>query len=199
MKVKALIYCTKELNKGAYLVNYFGYRFVKMEENEKANFDILNGKIACECEVETEELLTNTFLYKTKTLSFSELCERSCFDFDKFYKYLGNIKGYALHISNIKVFDKPRELKECYYYNSNFDYLLKAPQNMCYAFEPIQFDEINIDMRRLVLISVRPQWLCKILNGEKDIEVRRKVLKGMVEIPNKKSKSEKPETIGGKQ
>jgi len=31
-----------------------------------------------------------------------------------------------------------------------------------------------------VLISIRPEWLCKILNSEKTIEVRKKVLKEMM-------------------
>ena len=35
-------------------------------------------------------------------------------------------------------------------------------------------DDINI------LISITPEWLCKILNGEKTIEVRKKVLKRML-------------------
>ena len=34
---------------------------------------------------------------------------------------------------------------------------------------------------RYALISIQSKWLCKILNGEKTIEVRRKVLKRMVE------------------
>ena len=33
---------------------------------------------------------------------------------------------------------------------------------------------------KYILISVRPKWLCKILNGEKTIEVRKKVLKEML-------------------
>ena len=215
MKIKALLYCCingKKLVKG--LNGYYldchsdNYYWGKKMPSPMG----LNGKIVCDCEVDTEELLKDN--YYDENLSYNKgkdffalkgyqefnegqaiLEKRSCCDEDMLNAYKPN---YALHLSNIKVFDKPRELKECYYYNSNFDYLLKAPQNMCYAFEPIQFDEINIDMRRLVLISVRPQWLCLILNGKKDIEVRRVVLKGMVEIPTKKSKSEKPETTGGK-
>ncbi len=50
--------------------------------------------------------------------------------------------------------------------------LKEAPQNMCRVFDTKD---------NYVLISIRPQWLCKILNGEKSIEVRRKVLKGMCE------------------
>ena len=30
-------------------------------------------------------------------------------------------------------------------------------------------------------VGAQPEWICKILNGEKPIEVRRKVLKGMMD------------------
>lgn len=36
------------------------------------------------------------------------------------------------------------------------------------------------DEKDYILISIRPEWLCKILNGEKTIEVRKKVLKEML-------------------
>jgi hypothetical protein len=57
-----------------------------------------------------------------------------------------------------------------------YEPLEKAPQNMMWVYV-----KENGKWEERLLISVRPQWLCKILNGEKDIEVRRKVLKGMVE------------------
>ena len=47
--------------------------------------------------------------------------------------------------------------------------LVKAPQNMCNAYD--------VYKNHYILISIRPEWLCKILNGEKTIEVRKKVLK----------------------
>lgn len=31
-----------------------------------------------------------------------------------------------------------------------------------------------------ILISIHPEWLCKILNGEETIEIRKKVLKEML-------------------
>lgn len=54
--------------------------------------------------------------------------------------------------------------------------LSKAPQNMqwCYIYE-------NGKWEKRLLISIRAEWACLILNKIKDIEVRRKVLKGMVE------------------
>lgn len=199
-KIKSLIYCTKALKKGAYLVNYLGYRFVKMEKNEKAKFDILNGKIVCECDIETEELTQlgcgEPMLFTTKTLDSLEVCKRSCLKTEELSDYLYNqdkdSKGYALHISNLKIFDKPLELKDTYTRECNWNKcskceygkdgnikcctidipLSRAPQNMM---------RVWYKGERYVLISIRPQWLCKILNGEKTIELRRKVLKGMVE------------------
>lgn len=79
--------------------------------------------------------------------------------------YLGcEDKGYAIHIKNLHIFDTPKDLIQCS--------LLKAPQNMCYGF--YKEDE------RVIVISIRPEWLCKILNGEKTIEVRKKILKEMI-------------------
>jgi hypothetical protein len=52
--------------------------------------------------------------------------------------------------------------------------ITKAPQNMMWI-----WIKENGKWEKRLLISVRPQWLCKILNKEKDIEIRRKVLKGM--------------------
>ena len=49
-----------------------------------------------------------------------------------------------------------------------------APQNMMYSWL------WNNKWDRYVLISIRPEWLCKILNGEKTIEVRKKILKEMM-------------------
>lgn len=204
-KIKSLIYCTKALKKGAYLVNYLGYRFVKMEENEKAKFDILNGKIVAECEVETEEIEDKVSYFDswfneghhTKTLSNKELEKCSCLSYQDLIKYLGDgepneVIGYALHISNLKIFDKPLELKDTYTRECNWNKcsrceygkegkincctidipLSRAPQNMMWVWH---------NGERKVLISIRPQHLCNILNRRKTIEVRKKILKGMVE------------------
>ena len=171
----------------------------------------LNGKIVAECEIETEEIEDKVSYFDswfndghhTKTLSNKELEKRSCLSYQDLIKYLGDgepneVIGYALHISNLKIFDKPKELddfttrtpidhdsivcdsctdlncdcKKCRY---SYDYqpVIKAPQNMMKVCE--------WDIEDKVLISIQPKWLCKILNGEKTIEVRRKVLKGMVD------------------
>ena len=53
---------------------------------------------------------------------------------------------------------------------------------MCKVLKP--YIRFNSDFKAYedfdILISIRPEWLCKILNGEKTIEVRKKVLKEML-------------------
>ena len=103
----------------------------------------------------------------------------SCLDRDEIENYLKDNKGYAIHIKNLHIFDKPRDIKN--YYNiaarTMQDYmnqraLVKVPQNMCNAYD--------VYKNHCVLISIKPKDLCKILNGEKTIEVRKKVLKEML-------------------
>lgn len=84
------------------------------------------------------------------------------------YLKLGN-KGYALHLSNVKIFDKPLTFERDYIYKDTYSNSLmpRAPQNMCRVYDRFG--------NKYILISIRPKWLCKILNGEKTIEVRRVV------------------------
>lgn len=177
-KVKVLLYCTKAKpflleveydNQVLYAITQLGNA-----DNLRINHKkVLNGKIVAECEVETEEIKLSAYsdyedkiyLFDTPTLTNDELTEKSWLCNDELDNYLINEKGYALHISNLKIFDKPKELHE---YN-----IIKAPQNMMRVFDA--------NGNKYILISVRSEWLCKILNGEKTIEVRKKVLKEMLE------------------
>lgn len=143
--------------------------------------------------------------FETETLQEADLCKQSCLTDDELGEYLDlynekEIYGYAIHIKNLKVFDIPSDLSEyskkvehckcdeclkhCknYYAKNNitqttntgctkYTILYKAPQNMMYVFD---LEE------KKVLISIHPKELCKILNGEKTIDVRKKVLKEMI-------------------
>ena len=158
---------------------------------------ILNGKIVAECDFEVEEiklLEDSNATMITNTLSEEELLKKSCLEGYELCNYLyDNLwcgqKGYAIHIKNLHIFDKPKELSYCFteklykIIDKIFtDEIMtdgkwyrpvnKAPQNMMRVKRVLQEDGI--------LISIRPQWLCKILNGEKTIEVRKKVLKEML-------------------
>ena len=82
--------------------------------------------------------------------------------------------GYALHLSNLKIFDKPKELEKFYKDSLLKERILKAPQNMCKAYDK--------NGNKYILVSIRPEWLCKILNGEKTIEIRKQIVNELKEM-----------------
>ena len=166
--------------------SFEGYRCSWKRTEDDENFQ-LNGKIVAECDFEVEDLRIvdddplGAYWYETKTLSENKVLEKSCLTSDELYDYLGEYnEGYAIHIKNLHIFDKPIDIRN--YYNiaprtmadcMNQKTLLKAPQNMCNAYD--------VYKNHYVLISIQAEWLCKILNGEKTIEVRKKVLKKVLE------------------
>lgn len=187
MKTKLLLYCTK---------NKWRLFFDKVKQifslgKIKSNND-LNGKIVAECDYEVEEIIItergdynydcfSSPEYCTNTLSEDELCEKSCLYIDDIDDYLNAEKGYAIHIKNLNIFDEPKELSdfnriiETTYGEEPNETITRAPQNMmrcCY--------ETNSKEWKLgILISIQSQEMCKILNREKDVEIRKVVLKEM--------------------
>ena len=157
----------------------------------------LNGKIVAECDFEVEEIehyihyepevdvgiaILPSFeseAYHTNTTGHFELLKQSCLTEDELFSYLNGNNGYAIHIKNLHIFDEPKELSECEHFTTKYggieiEKVEKAPQNMMY----VMLTEKGLE--DCVLISIQPQWLCKILNGEKTIEIRKKALKEMV-------------------
>ena len=187
--MKLLLYCTKEKDKYDRLVSdvHYGKPFYLYGAITK-NFESLNGKIVAECDFEVEEI--EKFyccgeIIQTKTMCDNELLGKSYLSFDELQDYLQGKNGYAINIKNLHIFDEPKELNEVYKIEDIGGMLFtkpltNAPQNMMrvsvnhWEYATYTPNDINI------LISIRPEWLCKILNGEKTIEVRKKVLKEML-------------------
>ena len=182
--MKLLLYCTKQ---PLFLVrnesdNYY-YTMNKGTLNDYKNVETYNGKIVAECDFEVEKIEPTSrwngwfglIEYKTSTLSSDVLEKKSCVGKRELDHYLNRDYGYAIHIKNLNIFDKPRGLQ---YYTAKSkegcEYLVdKAPQNMMYCYGKNTGE-------KYILISIRPEWLVKILNGEKTIEIRKKVLKEMI-------------------
>lgn len=189
-KVKLLLYCTK--SKPYLYGHYIGFETLYHYDltNDKKVFDrhkVLNGKIVAECDCEKVEeifceMLDNGVgsypIYYSETLDCIE--ELSGLDTNDLANYLsqkigGEKVGYALHLSNLKIFDKPLTFERNYIYKETHGNLLisKAPQNMCRIYDRFG--------NKSILISIQPQWLCKILNGKKTIEVRKQIVKELKE------------------
>lgn len=192
--MKLLFYCTKSK---PYLVkeNDFNggeskYKCIFQKGTENP---ILNGYIVAEAEIDRvyrlkikkndvpylNDQYVNTLYYEFTFLKKACLTNEQLIDYLKNEK--GDHTGYAIYLKNVKPFYEPKHLSECYkkycwqgfkFLGTHLDPLEKAPQNMCYCCDK---DEKN----SFILVSIQPEWLCKILNGEKTIEVRRKVLKDM--------------------
>ena len=210
MKIKALLYCTKAkpyLVQGVAkpmhtldATNPFNFNW-KLVKKGFSN-DRLNGKIVAECDYEVETYLTEkswfdqnlrvvnkkvcdgVAKYSGTEYMLNSVLNKSCLTIKELTNYM-NFENdiieqkelYAIHIKNLKIFDKPKELSEYYsnlqrWVDIKAPTIKKAPQNMCYAFDD--------DLQPYIIISIKPEWLCKILNGEKTIEVRKKVLKEMI-------------------
>lgn len=194
MNLKLLWYCTKAKDRRDYLYKLLNGYFIGTGNIDGLN--CLNGKIVAESNFDCEEII-HTFEngasvhhdYSTKTLDNEQLLRKSRIFGQGLNDYLGdrnydknnNVVGYAIHIKNLNIFDEPKRLYDYLKsYSVTFDRfghlrcegLKRAPQNMCYA--------VDEQGNRYVIISVHPEWLCLILNGLKDVELRKKVLKEML-------------------
>lgn len=181
-KIKLLLYCNKN---GKKLVDTSKYDFDF--PNQKMSWQTLNGKIVAECDFEVDEIDTIALSEHIDNDYYDNridmISKKSCLTCEQMSKYLGDTWdsiGYAIKIKNLK--ERVMELSDCHkkYGGKNYSPtyympITNAPQNMMrvWIYE-------NGKWVMYILISVRPEWLCLELNGEKTIEVRKKVLKEML-------------------
>lgn len=84
-----------------------------------------NGIKLCNGKVIGEFICDKVYSIKNQGNSFvvaneeqgatNEIARQSCLDYDDMVGYLGNKDGYGWHISDLKIYDKPKELREFYY------------------------------------------------------------------------------------
>lgn len=149
------IYCTKDTKGELHYSKQYGafYDIYKGAEHYSENGN-LNGKVVARFYCDNVEEIkfhcltkTNTYgvqrietTFTTQTLSFAELKKISCLTGDDLMKYLNDTDGYAIHISQLEIFYKPKELsdfkicRKCLDYNA-FIPLDKAPQSYMFIEE----------------------------------------------------------------
>ena len=160
------IYCTKDKNNLLHK-NCANIWWVEDKDFQKKNKrlgieqqPIYNGKVVARfwCDNVEEILLKQNGNYYTNTLSNNKLLTQSCLTQSEIFDYLdGNWKqkfcsywygGYAIHITKLEIFDKPKEISEFKHnikvdcYNAYIDDeikelrqfpLTRAPQSWCYV------------------------------------------------------------------
>lgn len=131
LPINVYIYCTKETQLVKYNNKYVSTDFFKGLECPPKTY---NGKVVAKFTLKKVEEITNRYC--------KGLLIDSCLLNHELNEYLDNSTGYAWHISNLEIFDKPRELSEfsARYPKGDVDigtncklhamrYLTKAPQS----------------------------------------------------------------------
>lgn len=140
--VEFYVYCTKSSLK------------VSGKHGYKKEFvvcgNVVNGKVAFKFRCyKVEEISWQIGVYELEQQWFSDFLDKCCLGFVELKNYLNKKNGYAIHINDLEIFDKPKELNEFYkvgHYEDISDYftdekqinskwcipLKKAPQNFCY-------------------------------------------------------------------
>ena len=196
--MKLVICCTRAK---PYLIQGAAKPMHTLDANNPFNFnwklvnkdfynDRLNGKIVVECDFEVEKIFygetnENRFLYPepyipydyhTNRLTETQLCYKSKLDINTLNEYLKWKNGYAIHIKNLHIFDKPKEL---------FDYsrIIETP----YGEEPdedikkisktmIQCCYLENDIwKKAFMLPRTSEELCKILNGEQTTIILKRI------------------------
>lgn len=146
MAMQTYIYCCKGK---PYLYKGENGRYYLSEKKEKK--EALNGKIVATFLLTKIEKMG---LDSNKGLVFEGMYNKeSCLTLTEIAKYVGDNYYYAWPIKELKILEEAKDI------------LYSAPQSWCY----IWTDEDH----KSILISIKPKWVEKILNGEKTIEIRK--------------------------
>ena len=199
--MRLLLYCTKEK---PYLYKTDDTMIEKMngdyhtQLNEAVLTENLNGKIVAECDYDVEEIKKVNYdcILFTNTLGTEDLINKCGIDYFSLKEYLKpnwnkeddlqnlDIVGYAIHIKNLHIFDKPKELSVYYNLAQNGNPLLAKTMQEVGIWEiydpPVNGPEVEHFVGKF-FIPVSSQEMCRIANGEQTALVRRRVLKEMLE------------------
>nr|DAN95831.1 MAG TPA: Protein CXorf40A-overexpressed LPS associated factor 1 [Caudoviricetes sp.] len=122
---KVYIYCTKDRKNLLPIEHGKVLEKVNFWENTDAyyGFGKVIGEFICD-KVYSIKNQGNSFVVANEEQGVTnEIARQSCLDYDDMVGYLGNKDGYGWHISDLKIYDKPKELSEfshiCSYKNDD--------------------------------------------------------------------------------
>ncbi len=104
---KCYIYCTKDKYEWLYRVDNNGYGKPQSWHGKVIGEFICDWikKITPHCDIDG---FVNQYIHGYPAI----LGDNDCLSFNDMKAYLGNKKGYDWHISDLKIYDKPKELRE---------------------------------------------------------------------------------------
>lgn len=81
------------------------------ETKKKGGCGKVIGEFICD-KIHEIEYCGSQYLINKDIALTNRVAKESCLYYDDLREYIGTKKGYALHISNLKIYDKPKELSE---------------------------------------------------------------------------------------
>lgn len=121
---KCYIYCTANKQGAHDLLEIHGTD----EKIRKANGKVI-GEFVCDKVVKFENSMFEPEFQETSVLS--------CVDYEELALYLGSKDfGYGWHISDLKIYDEPKELSDFKHCGVNYHYnpiITRPPQSWCYV------------------------------------------------------------------
>lgn len=75
----------------------------------------------------------------------NEIARQSCLDYDDMVSYFGNKDGYGWHISDLKIYDKTRELSEFWAYNEELHKRYDSEEDFCCYNDTNEYGEALTD------------------------------------------------------
>lgn len=118
---KCYIHCTKAKNKEERLIlQPFGYALGGLESNLTYRSDgKVIGEFVCDRIIEIgnyQEVDHSYRLWVKDRETTNKVCKYACLSEFEIQDYLGENGGYGWHISNLVVYDEPKELSEFFHY-----------------------------------------------------------------------------------
>ena len=188
--MKVLLYCTKAKP-------YLHYRPTENCDTHYVLWDkiseekqLLNGKVVASFDFDRWEEIKTKYYFRNVTYELQdELLYMSKLTQEQLKAYGKGKDLYAYYIDNLQVFDEPIELGELYVEDNKCDTIIgmtkdfrsmyifgkpvtKAPQSYMYVYYKGE---------KCLLLSVKSEWVYKILNGEKTVEIRKTLPKEVKE------------------
>ena len=125
LPIDVYIYCTKDkknchLYQHSEMVGYFYDNFYKGLEHQPCTPKFIEGKVVAKFTLNKVEEILNYGLARRSEIMMEELLEKSCLTMGELNKYaphkdyVDDDYIYAIHISDLEVFDKPKELSDLY-------------------------------------------------------------------------------------
>lgn len=140
--IKCLIYCTYGQLLYADYPNGAESKVIKLGEYKVSGKDkisnMLNGKVIGEFVCDKVYKITPEFgKFEVETqyvFGWKSEQDDSCLTWEDYHSYLGRKKGYGWHITDLKIYDKPKELSEFRKYSEWLDIpITQPPQSWCYV------------------------------------------------------------------